>query len=326
MPCARIVSILLDVHSDGAVTHEVGGMLMLRCSLVFHVCLALFLCAGTVLSTNAVAADYHQYAFDNVKVTAINDRTNAFAAELFPTLSHYPDSKKLLHNGAFAGVVRTFLLQMGKKLILVDGGWGAGPHKGRTVEILRSLGYAPEQITDILVTHLDIDHVSGLINNGKCAYPKATLWITHSQYNAWTQGEPRNKASVAMARNVMSLYKDAGKMCLYHWGDAVLPKISAMQADGHTPGHTVFCVQAGQKKFYLLGDLLHAGDLQLAHPECSSQYDAQPARAAAIRREILQRCAQEGSIVAGAHFLPIGVVRTAGTGFAIDVKAVPAVR
>lgn len=300
-----------------------GVLLMLRHSYVFF---ALFLLAGTFLPTHAAGADYHQYAFDNVTITAMNDRMNSFAAKLFPTLDHYPDSKEFLRNGGFPGVVRTFLLQMGKKLILVDGGWGAGPQAGRTESILRSLGYAPEQITDILVTHLDIDHVSGLITNGKPAYPKATLWITHSQYNAWTQGEPRNKASVDMARSVMIVYKNAGKMCLYHWGDEVLPKISAIQADGHTPGHTVFCVQAGQKKCYLLGDLLHAGDLQLAHPECNSQYDLLPVRAAAIRREILQRCAQEGSIVAGAHFLPIGVVRAAGTGFVIDTKAVPAVR
>ena len=278
-----------------------------------------FLWSIFLFSQAQANSDYSTIKLNDISITVINDNANNFSAELFPTLDKYPDSKKLMHNGAFTGIVRTFLFKLGDKLILVDGGWGIeGRRHGKTVEILKSLGYNTSDITDILLTHLDVDHVSGLIDKGERVYPNATLWLNQKQYSAWTEGEPRDKHSVENARNVLKVYKGAGKISFYKWGAEVFPQIKAIQADGHTPGHTVFCLTNGKNKLYFLGDLLHAGDLQLAHPECSSKYDADPERAALMRREILQHCADEKSIVAGAHFIKIGVVKRSGSGFIVE--------
>ena len=292
---------------------------MLKCKLLF---ISLIFFGSMFLVSNVFAnQDYTTVKLDDITVTVINDCQINFKADLFPTLDQYPENKKLMHDGAFSGIDRTFLFKLDKRLILVDGGWGIeGKNNGKTVEILKSLGYDTSAITDIIVTHLDVDHISGLIFKGERVYKNATLWLNQKQYTAWTEGEPRNKMSVDNARNVIKAYKNAGKVGFYNWGDKLFTKITAIQADGHTPGHTVFCLDSGKSKLYFVGDLLHADDLQLQHPECSSIYDADPTRAAAMRSEILKRCANEKSIVAGAHFIKIGVVKVSGTGFTVEEK------
>ena len=283
---------------------------------------SLALLGALFCSSQALAKDANKtIKVGEITVNVITDGQNNFKADLFPTLDKYPEAKKLMHDNAFAGTVRTFLVHLDKRLILIDGGWGVETGRiGKTVENLKALGYEPAAITDILLTHLDIDHVSGLIHNGQRVYPKATLWLNEKQHTAWTKGEPRFKQSVDKARSVIKAYKDAGKLSFYKWGEEVFPKIMALQADGHTPGHTVFRLTSGKEHLYLVGDLLHAGDLQLAHPECNSVYDANPERAASVRHKVLQRCADEKSMIAGAHFIPIGVVKVSGTGFKVDAK------
>lgn len=77
-------------------------------------------------------------------------------------------------------------------------------------------------------------------------------------------------------------------------------KVVAMEAVGHTPGHTVF--QVG--KLLIIGDLIHGAALQLEHPEICATYDMDKQEAIKTRKNLLQYARENGLVIAGMH-LPV---------------------
>jgi glyoxylase-like metal-dependent hydrolase (beta-lactamase superfamily II) len=76
--------------------------------------------------------------------------------------------------------VNAFLINTGAKLVMVDAGTGGllGPSLGKLVDNLRASGYRPEQVDEIYITHLHVDHVGGVSANGTRLFPNATLRAT----------------------------------------------------------------------------------------------------------------------------------------------------
>ena len=98
----------------------------------------------------------------------------------------------------------------------------------------------------------------------------------------------------------------------------VLPGIEAILAPGHTPGHTAYRVQSGDRSLLIWGDVVHLPAIQLPRPEVGLTFDVDREVAAATRKRILDQVAAERSLVAGMHleFPALGYVRRAGAGFA----------
>lgn len=68
--------------------------------------------------------------------------------------------------------INAFLINTGTKLVLIDSGAGAlyGGCCGHLLENLRAAGYLPEQVDEILLTHLHADHIGGIAPGGVIAY------------------------------------------------------------------------------------------------------------------------------------------------------------
>lgn len=78
----------------------------------------------------------------------------------------------------FPGVVKTFFVQIDSHNILFDADWGKSyGRNGNTAALLSKLSISNVDVTDILLTHMDGDHIFGLLHGKQAAYPKATLWI-----------------------------------------------------------------------------------------------------------------------------------------------------
>jgi glyoxylase-like metal-dependent hydrolase (beta-lactamase superfamily II) len=67
-----------------------------------------------------------------------------------------------------------------------------------------------------------------------------------------------------------------------------------------------------------VGDLLHS-PVQILRPECSSCFCLDPKQAAASRRRVLERAADERELVVPAHFGGAGVVEVRRRGGSFEV-------
>lgn len=162
--------------------------------------------------------------------------------------------------------VSTFLVKVDGKYILFDAGLGA--FGGQLMNRLAALGVNPDSIGLVYLTHFHVDHIAGLVakdgaGNDAKAFKNAAVYAGKVEYDAWMNDIPKND----LQKNIMALYKNS--LHLFVFGDTLPHGVVAMDAIGHTPGHTAFQLA----NLLVVGDLMHGYALQKDHPEINSNYD-----------------------------------------------------
>jgi glyoxylase-like metal-dependent hydrolase (beta-lactamase superfamily II) len=208
-------------------------------------------------------------------------------------------------------------------VILVDAGYGgAGPGESLLADAMKKAGLAPEMVDLVLLTHMHGDHIAGLVENGRRVFPKAGVWASAPEADFWLSDKPGRgqKAHALLAQKVLAAY-GTDFLPPFSFGQEVAPGITALDASGHTPGHTVFLLESGGQRLLIGGDLIHAAALQFPDPSASPTYDMDPVKAAEARKKYLEMAAKENIPLAGMH-LPapaLGRVKQApGGGFAFE--------
>jgi glyoxylase-like metal-dependent hydrolase (beta-lactamase superfamily II) len=233
--------------------------------------------------------------------------------------------------GACPSAINAFLVYKWGQLSLIDAGLGT-----RLFDNLKAAGVVPENISNVLLTHMHGDHIGGLLLDGKVAFPNAQLFVPQPEYDYWTSDEemfrlPENRrGGFVQARRVLEAY--GNKVQVFVPAATVdeatsvelLPGFFAVAAYGHTPGHTMYLLQSDKERLLIWGDLTHVMAVQMPHPEIAVSYDVNPAQAADSRRDILALVAQQALPVAGMHvpFPAMGRVRATGQGAYRFQKAV----
>jgi glyoxylase-like metal-dependent hydrolase (beta-lactamase superfamily II) len=188
--------------------------------------------------------------------------------------------------------------------ILIDTGMGAG-----LMDELAAAGLAPEDVTDILITHTHFDHVGGLLaaDGESPAFPEATLHITRAELEYWRSSQADKARACEEAYPLTFILPDGET-------PVVLPNLVALDAAGHTPGHVVFLLNNRQKQLFA-GDLLHSDLLQFANPEVCASFDMDREAAVAARLKILARAADENWGFQSCHVIQPGRVKRDGDAF-----------
>lgn len=255
------------------------------------------------------------------QVLAILDAPVTFEQGVIPDAGKYPDATAAFTAGPLPGVARVFYFTpRDNARVLVDAGWGNElAVKGKTRQILQANGIRPEDITDVLLTHMDFDHLGGLLEGGKAVYPNARLHVARPEFEAWQAGKvsKRPKQAIDLAHDVAKAYTDRTR--LFEPGDEIFPGVVSRDASGHTPGHVVYDIVSNGEKLTIGGDIAHVGAVQLAHPDLNSVYDMEPQKAASARERIFSRAAEEKATFAGMHIPAIGRLQKAGQGYDILV-------
>ena len=205
------------------------------------------------------------------------------------------DIAKFIPTGKYPSAVAAYLIQSPDGAVMVDTGFGReiGRH-------LKSLGISEDDVKTVLITHAHGDHIGGLLAEGNAAFPNARVIVSKPDYD-WSQ----------QLRDILEKYK--GKFetitpgTLESGGAEVLPGIYAIEAYGHTPGHTVFLAESGGKKLLIWGDLTHATAIQMPRPGVSVTYDSDPVAAADVRKRVLQFVSENKIPVAGMHVAYPGI-------------------
>lgn len=147
---------------------------------------------------------------------------------------------------------RCLLVDDGERLVLVDTGMGNKQsekfyyYKYLTGEYsllssLKQAGYYPEQITDVIFTHLHYDHCGGaLIKNDKgfeAVFKNATHWCSIQQWEWANNPNPREGASY-FSENYVPL-KEKGMLKFITEEGFFTENISFRIFNGHTDGQIV---------------------------------------------------------------------------------------
>jgi glyoxylase-like metal-dependent hydrolase (beta-lactamase superfamily II) len=275
------------------------------------------------------APGFYRLMLGSFEITALNDGTIDFPMDQL-LLNAKPGEVEAAFKNAYLMLpaetsVNAFLINTATKLILVDTGAGNlyGPTLGHLLDNLRAAGYRPEEVDTILLTHLHGDHVGGLSLNGKMAFPNATLYVNQKEVSYWLNeskeaGAPESQqGNFKIARQAMGLYLAANRMKPFTGDTQLFPGIKAVDAPGHSPGHTMYLIESDGQKLLLWGDLMHAAAVQFADPGVAIQWDSDPKQAVATRQQVLADAAKNGYWIAGAHlpFPAFGHVRADGKGY-----------
>ena len=90
--------------------------------------------------------------------------------------------------------INAFLIDTGSRLVLVDTGAGRffGPGFGGKLSVsLAAAGYQPQQINDILITHIHTDHSGGLVDGDRLVFPNATIHVGKPDLDFFLNKRPR---------------------------------------------------------------------------------------------------------------------------------------
>lgn len=230
---------------------------------------------------------------DGTEVTWLKDNAGdrLMPRSLFPEA---PDSliESLGLQDGIPASVSTFLMKADGEWLLFDTGLGAG-HGGQLMNGLAELGLTADSISALYITHFHGDHIGGMVQDGAPVFPNAEVYTGAVEYKAWIEDMPEDKNG--QQRAAMDAYKD--KLHLFQFGDVLPHGIVAIDAIGHTPGHTAF----EKNELLIIGDLMHGAALQLEHPEYSGNYDMDKAQAAASRERLIKYAQEKHLIMAGMH-------------------------
>jgi glyoxylase-like metal-dependent hydrolase (beta-lactamase superfamily II) len=217
---------------------------------------------------------------------------------------------------SFAPVV----INTGAELILFDTGNGAGrrPNAGSLRMMLGSAGYTPEQIDVVVLTHFHPDHIGGLMEDGKPAFPNARYVTGAQEYNFWSPADKATGKTERVGKMVQAnVVPFAEKMTFLEDNQSVVSGITAVDADGHTPGHLAFHVESEGKRLRITADTANHYIMSLQRPDWEVSFDMNKKKAAASRKEIFGMIAADKIPFTGYHmpFPNVGYVEPMGTGF-----------
>lgn len=274
-------------------------------------------------------ADTYTVMIGDIRVTALSDGT--VPQDLHKLLHDISNARidAMLEQAYLANPVEAsinaFLLEMGNRLVLVDTGVGElfGPGLGnKLIASLHAAGVEPEQVSDVLLTHVHSDHMGGLTRDGQIVFPNATIHVGKPDVDFFL--DRQNAAHTDYDRHyfdqaitVLAPYIDAGKVSSFDRATEILPGLTASLHPGHTPGSAFYTLESQGQRLTFIGDILHVAAVQLPEPSVTIAYDVNPERAASVRSKAFSAFAEDAELVAAPHmpFPGIGHIRKAREGY-----------
>ena len=210
--------------------------------------------------------------------------------------------------------LNTLLLVGDGKIVLVDTGVGDKfTDKFREIyaidysehSLVKSLlqhNIQPENVTDVILTHLHFDHVGGSTyydneGNLQLQFPNATHYVQKKQLEWAQKGFAKDRASY-LSENIQPLI-DSGQLKVLSGAEELFKDVELLLSDGHTVAQQLVLIRGNGK------NLLYAADLipMTAHIPLPwvMAYDLYPVTSIQEKEEILKKAVAENWMIFFEH-------------------------
>ena len=233
-----------------------------------------------------------------------------------------------LPQDAFDWALNAVMVRSGGKTILIDAGLGSDPNlhlprAGQLIKRLAAAGIDLSAVTDLVLTHLHMDHIGGLLVDGVKEQLRKDLRIhvAAAEVKFW---EKPDFSRTAMPEGFPDALRATAKRFVKEYGDQlrlfddvheIAPGVIAHRTGGHTPGHSVVRMASGDDALTFAGDAVFAVGFE--QPDWFNGFEHDPEEAARVRIRLLRQLAETGEMLVATHlpFPSVGRVAADGDAF-----------
>ncbi len=234
-----------------------------------------------------------------MEIKAVKFRKDGFYSQPF-AFGGEEGMEKFDKNVRYRGSLQNYLIDLGNEVILVDTGLPAGTPEelpdetslaftGKDIcsymEAFAALGYQPEQVTKIVLTHRHSDH-SGELRS----FPNAKICVNADECSA---------AELQGLENIVPVTFTDGAYYNFPDSQIIAPGVRMIKAKGHTNGNSIVIVE-NDGLFYLFhGDISYV-DEALYQNKLSVVFDDLPA-ARVTQDRIIEFIRSHPTVYCGTH-------------------------
>ena len=237
-------------------------------------------------------------------------------------------SDMFLPSDAFDWSLNAVVVCSGEQTILIDAGLGLDPdlnlpRAGQLTKRLEAAGISLGAVTDIVLTHLHMDHIGGLLVEGVKERLRSDLRIhvAAAEVDFWAAPDFTHAvmppgfpdALRSTAKRFVTEYRD--QLRPFDDMNEVAPGVVAHRTGGHTPGHSVVRIASANERLTFAGDAVFTVGFE--HPDWHNGFEHDPEEAERVRLQLLRELAATGELLVATHlpFPSLGRVARAGDAF-----------
>ena len=175
---------------------------------------------------------------------------------------------------------------------------------------LEAAGIDPASVTDVVLTHMHMDHCGGLLADGvkERLRPDLRVHVAAAEAEFW---ESPDFSRVSMPPGFPDALRRTGKRFLKEYHSQlrtfeneyeVAPGVVVQRTGGHTPGHSVVRLASGSDRLTFAGDAVF--QVGFEHPDWYNGFEHDPEEAARVRVRLLRNWRRTASGVGNAKMFP----------------------
>ena len=234
-----------------------------------------------------------------MEIKAVKFRRDGFYTQPF-VFGGEEGQDKFDKNVRYRGSLQNYLIDTGSEVILVDTGLPSGfpeevPEENSllytgkdicsSMDAFRALGYEPEQVTKILVTHKHADHTGELKS-----FPNAKIYENEEEMDA---------AELQGLTNLVPVSYTDGAYYNFPESQKKADGIYYIKAKGHTKGNSLIVVETDGLFYMIHGDITYV-DEALHEDKLSIVFDDMPAARETLNR-VREFISKHPTVYCGTH-------------------------